>query len=171
MEGMASYIMRRLLWVPPILFVVSFVTFTLARLGPGDPIRIAAGQFRDEEAFARVRHARGLDKPLYEQYVLYMQNVFTKGELGESFRYRGRDVGGIIFPAIWRSMQYNSIALLITVGLGIPIGVFAARRQGTWADPTAIGSFLFFYSIPALVITYVRLYVFALKLGVLPARG
>jgi peptide/nickel transport system permease protein len=171
MEGMASYIMRRLLWVPPILFVVSFATFTLARLGPGDPIRIAAGQFRDEEAFARIRHSRGLDKPIYAQYGLYMKNVFTKGELGESFRYRGRDVGGVIFPAIWRSMQYNSVALFVTIALGIPVGVYAARRQGTWADPTAIGSFLFFYSIPSLVITYVLLYVFALKLGWLPARG
>ncbi len=137
MESMVSYLFRRLLWVPPVLFVVSFFTFALVRLGPGDPIRIAAGQFRDPDAFARIRHARGLDKPLYEQYGIYIQNVLTKGDLGESFRYKGRDVSEIIFPAIWRSAQYNIIALGITLALGIPLGVFAARNQGTWKDPTA----------------------------------
>src|SRR5438132_5927414 len=101
MEGTLSYLMRRLLWVPLILFVVSFVTFTLARLGPGDPIRIAAGQFRDEEAFERIRHDRGLDKPVYEQYYIYMKGVLTKGDLGESFRYRDRSVTEVIMPAIW----------------------------------------------------------------------
>src|SRR3990170_7170022 len=99
MEGTLSYIARRLAWVPLILFIVSFVTFALARLGPGDPVRIAAGQFRDEEAFARIRAARGLDKPLQQQYYIYMKGVLTRGDLGESFRYQGYDVSEIIFPA------------------------------------------------------------------------
>jgi ABC-type dipeptide/oligopeptide/nickel transport system permease component len=55
MEGTVSYLVRRLLWVPLILLIVSAFTFTIARLGPGDPVRIAAGQFRDPEAFERVR--------------------------------------------------------------------------------------------------------------------
>jgi peptide/nickel transport system permease protein len=62
MESTLSYLLRRLLWVPPVLFVVSFFTFALVRLGPGDPIRIASGQFRDPEAFERIRHARGLNQ-------------------------------------------------------------------------------------------------------------
>ena len=171
MENKLAYVFRRLLWVPPTLFIVSFLTFTMARLGPGDPIRIQAGQFRDDEAFARVRAAKGLDKPLQEQYFIYMKGVLTRGDLGESFRYQGYDVSEIIFPAIWRSMQYNTAAILITLGLGIPLGVFAATRQGTWLDPAAISSFLFFTSIPTLITVYVMLYVFALKLGWFPARG
>jgi ABC-type dipeptide/oligopeptide/nickel transport system permease component len=171
MEGTFSYLMRRLLWVPLILFVVSFVTFALARLGPGDPIRIAAGQFKDPEAFARVRHARGLDKSIPEQYFIYMKGVLTRADLGESYKFRDFRVSEVIFPAMWRSAQYNSVALFITLGIGIPIGVFAARRQGTWTDPSLIGSFLFIHSIPALVSIPFLLWVFALKLGALPARG
>jgi len=171
MESTLSYLLRRLLWVPPVLFVVSFFTFALVRLGPGDPIRIASGQFRDPEAFERIRHARGLDKPLYEQYFIYSKNVFTKGELGESFRFRGRDVSEIVFPAIFRSAQYNIIALTITLGLGIPLGVFAARNQGTWRDPASISVFLLLDSIPAVISVQFLLLVFALKLGVLPASG
>jgi peptide/nickel transport system permease protein len=180
MEGNASYIMRRLLWVPPILFVVTFVTFSLARLGPGDPVRIAAGQFRDPEAFERVRQERGLDKPVYQQYYIYMRGVLTRGDLGESFRYRDYSVREILLPAIWRSMQYNMVALSIVLGIGIPLGIFAARKQGTWADPTSISSFLLLQSIPALIMIPFLLLFLSLKLGgapapfnslALPARG
>jgi ABC-type dipeptide/oligopeptide/nickel transport system permease component len=171
MEGNASYIARRLLWVPPILLVVTFVTFTLARLGPGDPIRIAAGQFRDPEAFERVRHERGLDKPIYHQYYIYMKGVITRGDLGESFRYRDYSVREVLLPAIWRSMQYNTVALAITLGVGIPLGVFAARKQGTWVDPASISSFLLLQSIPGLISIPFLFLIFSLKLGWLPARG
>ena len=171
MESALSYLMRRLLWVPVILGVVSFVTFALGRLGPGDPVRIAAGQFRDEEAFARIRAARGLDKPIWEQYYIYMKGVLTRGDLGESFRYRDRSVSEILFPAMWRSMQYNAVALTITLALGIPLGVYAARRQGTWQDPTAIGSFLLIQSIPSIVAVPFMLLFFSLKLDWLPASG
>ena len=171
MESSLSYILRRLLWVPAILFAVSFITFALARYGPGDPVRIAAGQFRDEEAFERIRAARGLDKPIYEQYYLYMEGVFTRFDFGESFRYRGRTVNEVMFPAMWRSMQYNMVALAITMPLGIALGVFAAKRQGTWMDPAAISAFLVVQSIPALISVPFALLFFALKLGVLPASG
>ena len=171
MEGTLSYVMRRLLWVPLILFVVSFVTFALARLGPGDPIRVAAGQFRDPEAFERIKAARGLDKPIYEQYGLYVKNVLTKGDLGISYRYRDHTVSEIIFPSMWHSIQYNTVAMVITVGIGIPLGVFAARMQGKWVDPAVISSLLLLQSMLTLVIVPFLLLLFALKLGVLPANG
>jgi ABC-type dipeptide/oligopeptide/nickel transport system permease component len=159
------------MWVPVILFFVTFATFTLARFGPGDPVRVAAGNFRDPEAFERIREARGLDKPIYEQYFIYMEGVLTRGDFGESFRYRDFSVNEILFPAIWRSMQYNAIAMVITVSLGIPLGIFAAKRQGTWMDPASISFFLAFQSIPALVSVPFILLFFALRLGILPASG
>ena len=171
MEGTFSYLIRRLLWVPLILFVVTSVTFSLARFGPGDPVRIAAGNFRDDEAFERIRVARGLDKPFYEQYVIYMEGVLTKGDFGESFRYQGRTVSEVLFPRVWRSMQYNAVALVITLAVGIPLGIYAARRQGTWADPASISSFLVLQSIPAIVIVPFLLLLFALRLDLLPASG
>lgn len=171
MEGMMSYIARRLLWVPAILLIVTFVTFALARFGPGDPVRVAAGQFRDEEAFERIRKARGLDKPIYEQYYLYMKGVLTRGDLGDSFRFQGRSVNEVLFPAMWRSMQFNAVALAITLALGIPLGVFAAKRQGTWADPASISSFLLIQSIPGLITIPFAFLIFSLKLDLLPASG
>jgi oligopeptide transport system permease protein len=157
--------------VPLILFVVTFATFTLARLGPGDPVSIAAGQFRDPEVLARVRHAKGLDKPIQEQYYIYMKGVLTRGDLGESYRYKGRNVKDIIFPAMYRSAQYNAVALAITISFGIGLGIFAARKQGTWADPTSIGSALAIQSIPTMVAVPFMLLILALKLGWVPASG
>jgi oligopeptide transport system permease protein len=134
-------------------------------------VRVAAGSFRDEAAFERIRAARGLDKPIYEQYIIYMEGVLLRGDFGESFRYRDFSVNEILFPAMWRSMQYNVIALSITLAIGIPLGIFAARRQGTWADPASISSFLLLQSVPALVIVPFALLFFSLRLGWLPASG
>jgi oligopeptide transport system permease protein len=163
--------MRRLLWVPPILFVVSASTFTLARLGPGDPISILQGQYRDSEVRERLRAERGLDKPIWDQYRIYMTRLLTKGDLGESYRFPGRKVREILFPAMWRSFQYNVIALGIIIGIGIPAGIFAARRQGTWADPLSISSFLLLSSIPVFLWVPALWLFFSLKLGILPAQG
>lgn len=165
-----AYALRRLLWVPPILFVVSFATFTLARFGPGDPVSIAAGQFRDPEVLERIRRSYGLDKPFYEQYWVYLKNL-ARGDLGESYSQRGRKVSEILFPRMWVSFQYNLIALAITVTGGIALGVYAARQQGTWLDPASIGFFLLLQSIPTLILVPFLLLLFALKLGVLPASG
>jgi ABC-type dipeptide/oligopeptide/nickel transport system permease component len=171
MDARTGYILRRLMWVPVILFFVSFTTFALARFGPGDPVRIAAGNFRDPAAFDRIREARGLDKPIYEQYAIYMKGVILHLDFGESFRYRDFSVNEILFPAMWRSLQYNAIALVITVSAGIPLGIFAAKRQGTWMDPASISFFLVFQSIPVLVSVPFILLFLALRLHILPASG
>ena len=171
MEGTVSYLVRRLLWVPLILVIVSAFTFTIARLGPGDPVSIAAGQFRDPEAFARVKEARGLDKPIYEQYALYMKAVLTKGDFGISYRYKDYSVSEIIFPSMWHSLQYNTVALLITILVGIPAGIFCARLQGTWLDPFIISALLFLSSLLTLVLVPFMLLYGALKTGLVPANG
>ena len=171
MQGVVPYIIRRLLWAPLILFAVSFVAFTVTRLGPGDPISVAAGQLRNPEAVARVRAELGLDKPVYEQYGIYIKNLLTKGDLGESYHYRDRTVSDLIFPKMWVSAQLGLVALLITFGLGIPVGVLAALRQGTWADPASISTFLFFQSVPVLVTVPLMLLVLVLKLHWLPTGG
>jgi len=170
-DGTAAYLIRRLLWIPPILVVVSATTFFLARLGPGDPISVAAGQFRDKDAFARVRAERGLDKPITQQYLIYLKNVFTKGDFGESYKYKDRSVTEVLMPAIWRSFQYNSISLVATFAVGIVAGVYAARHQGTWVDPASISSFLFLAAVPVFLWVPALYELFSRQLGLLPARG
>lgn len=170
MQGILPYVLRRLLWAPLILFAVSFITFMAARFGPGDPVTIAAGQYRDPEVLERVRHEKGLDKNPLDQYRIYIWNVL-RGDLGESYRSGNRPVSEIIFPKMWISSQLGLVALVITFGVGIPVGVLAALRQGTWVDPAAISTFLFFQSVPVLVSVPVMLLVFVLKLHWLPAAG
>lgn len=171
MQGMLGYTLRRLLWAPLILLAVSFILFTITRYGPGDPISVLGGQYRDPEAFARVRAEKGLDKPVLEQYGIYLKNLL-RGDLGESISiYRGVAVWDIIWPKILVSGQMGLVALVIAFALGIPVGIYAALRQGTWVDPFSISTFLFFQSIPALVAVPFLLLIFALKLDWLPAGG
>ena len=172
MQGILTYTLRRLLWAPLILLAVTFIAFSITRYGPGDPISVISGQFRDPEAFERVRAEKGLDKPVVQQYGIYLKNVFLEGDLGESISiYRGVPVWEIIWPRLLVSVQMGLIALIIAFALGIPVGIYAALRQGTWVDPFSISTFLLFQSIPALVAVPFLVLIFALKLDWLPVGG
>jgi ABC-type dipeptide/oligopeptide/nickel transport system permease component len=171
MEGLAGYVLRRLLFLPVTLLVVSFLAFCIVRLGPGDPVSIYSGQYRDEEAFDRVRDQYGLDEPIFVQYGIYMQRLITEGDLGPSFRYRDRTIPEILKPKIWVSVRLGAYAFVLVFLIGIPVGVFAAVKQGTWLDPFIISLFLFFQSIPALVTVPVMVLVLAAKLHWVPPGG
>lgn len=172
MQGLITYTLRRLLWAPFILLAVSFILFAATRYGPGDPISVYSGQFRDPEAFARVRAELGLDKSVPEQYGVYLKRLLTKGDLGESITiYRGVKVWDIIWPRILVSAQMGVVALVIAFAVGIPVGTYAALRQGTWVDPFSISTFLLFQSIPVLVAVPFLLLIFAVRLDWLPAGG
>lgn len=172
MDGLGGYVLRRLLFLPVTLLIVSFATFYITRWGPGDPVRVAAGAgFSDPEALERVRHKYGLDKPIIEQYGVWVRDVTLHGDFGPSYRYRDRTIGEVLGPKIWVSFRLGLYAFVLTFLIGIPVGVFAAVKQGTWLDPFAIGSFLLFQSIPVLVTVPMMVLVFAAKLHWLPAGG
>src|SRR5262245_61257004 len=122
MDGLAGYILRRLLFLPIVLFVVSFSTFYITRWGPGDPVSVYSGQFRDEEAFARVREQYGLDKPIYEQYRIWLTDLVTKGDFGPSYKYRDRTIPEVLVPKIWVSIRVGLWAFILTFTIGIPVG-------------------------------------------------
>lgn len=171
MGGLSGYILRRLLFLPIALFVVSLSMFYITRWGPGDPVSIYSPQYRDEEAFDRVRHRYGLDKPIIEQYAIYVERLVLHGDFGPSFRHRDRSIPEIIRPKLWVSFQIALMPFFIVFALGIPLGVYAAVKQGTWLDPFVIGTFLVFQSVPALVLVPTLVLVFAAKLHLLPAGG
>lgn len=172
MDGLAGYVLRRLLFLPVTLLIVSFATFYITRWGPGDPVRVAAGAgFSDPEALDRVRHKYGLDKPIIEQYGVWLRDVTLHGDFGPSYRYRDRTIGEVLGPKIWVSFRLGLYAFVLTFLIGIPVGIFAAIKQGSWLDPFAIGSFLLFQSIPVLVTVPMMVLVFAAKLHWLPAGG
>ena len=172
MDGLGGYVLRRLLFLPVTLLIVSFATFYITRWGPGDPVRVAAGAgFSDPEALERVRHKYGLDKPIIEQYGVWVRDVTLHGDFGPSYRYRDRTIGEVLGPKIWVSFRLGLYAFVLTFLIGIPVGMFAAVKQGTWLDPFAIGSFLLFQSIPVLVTVPMMVLIFAAKLHWLPAGG
>lgn len=164
------YIARRLLWLPVLLFAVSAVTFTLGRFGPGDPVIVLLGARYNEETGDRLREQLGLDRPVLVQYGDYMWG-FVRGDFGESIRFRGRPVRELIAPKMWVSAQLSIAALIISVGVGLPLGFFLAGRQGTWIDPAAVASALFLMSVPIMVTAPGLLWLGCLKLGWVPCSG
>ena len=167
---MGTYIIRRLVWLPIILVIVSFITFALGRFGPGDPVEVLMGQYADEQVVERIREQRGLNDPIFVQYARYVKNV-TRGDFGESFKYRGRTVSELLKKKMWVSAQLNLAALFLSVSLGIPLGLFAAFRQGTLWDTGTVAFTLLSQSIPVFLTAPVLLLVFALKLDILPTHG
>ena len=170
MQGLASYIIQRLLWAPVILLAISMVTFALGRFAPGDYVRVQAGARANPETIERIRHERGLDDPVYEQYGRYLVNVL-QGDFGQSVIYRGVDVEDVILPKLWVTVQYNFLVLILTFAVGLPVGTWAALKRGTWSDPFAIGVFLLFASVPVLVTIPVLQWLLAVKLDWLPTTG
>ena len=167
---MGTYIAKRLLWLPIILLIVSFLTFALGRFGPGDPVEVLMGQYADEKVVERIREQRGFNDPIFIQYGRYLSNV-VRGDFGESFKYRGRTVSELLKKKMWVSAQLNLAALVLSVSIGIPLGLFAALRQGTFWDTGTVAMTLLGQSIPVFLTAPVVLLVFALKLDILPTHG
>lgn len=167
---MGTYIARRLAWLPVILLIVSFITFVLGRFGPGDPVELLMGQYANSEVVERIREQRGFNDSIFIQYGRYLKGV-VQGDFGESFKYRGRTVGELLKKKMWVSGQLNIAALIISVGLGIPVGLFAAMKQGTGWDTLAVAITLLGQSVPIFLTAPGLLLIFALKLDVLPTHG
>ncbi len=167
---MKAYILRRMLWVPVVLLVVSFVTFALGHYGPGDPVSVIAGQHRDPDVIARITEQRGLDDPFFIQYGRYIWNAI-RGDLGESFTFRGEPVSSLIAGKIWVSAQLGIAATIISVFGGVPLGLIAALNQGRWMDPVIVATTLIFVSVPVLVTAPLLALVFVVWLDILPSGG
>jgi ABC-type dipeptide/oligopeptide/nickel transport system permease component len=167
---MGFYIARRLMWFPFLLFAASFITFSLGRFAPGDPVEVMLGNRYDPELADRLRHSLGLDKSFFHQYIDYMWGV-VHGDFGESLRFRGRSVSELLAPKIWVSFQVNLAAMLVSLGIGLPLGFWLAHKQGTWKDPTTIAFFLILMSIPVMVSIPAVLWLSCLKFGLVPCSG
>jgi len=167
---LGTYILHRLIWLPIILLIVTFITFAMGRFGPGDPVEVLMGQYADEQVVERIREQRGFNDPILVQYGRYIKNV-VQGDFGESFKYRGRTVSELLKKKMWVSAQLNLAALFLSVSIGIPLGLFAALKQGTYWDTGTVAFTLLGQSIPVFLTAPVVLLVFALKLDVLPTHG
>jgi len=133
------------------MFSLTFLTFVIGRLAPGDPILQLMGQKRDPETYARLTHEYGLDRPLLEQYAIYAAGLLH-GDFGLSFHYPGRPVRELIEQGLPVSAELGGLAMLLSLLLGLPLGVAAALKQNTSLDIGVVGITLVFYSVPTFVI-------------------
>ncbi|HMN61282.1 MAG TPA: ABC transporter permease [Anaerolinea sp.] len=144
-------ITRRVLSLVFVLFSVTFITFIVSYLAPGDPILVMMGGRQDPVRYQLLRHLYGLDLPWYQQYLTYVGHLL-QGNLGYSFKYPERPVWDLIANGVPVSAQLGGLALALSVLVGVPVGLLAALWQNTWRDTTLMGVMLALYSVPSFVI-------------------
>ncbi|MEA3459258.1 MAG: ABC transporter permease [Chloroflexota bacterium] len=168
---MITYILRRLLWLPVLLLAVSLVTFALGLYGPGDPVQVLVGQRANPELVERIKHEWGLDRPFPVQYAGYVWRALH-GDLGESLvKYRGQPVSRLIGQGLLVTAQLNLISIALGIVVGIPLGIAAALRQGSWIDHLARIIVVGGISVPGFVIAPILMFIFARQLRILPPGG
>lgn len=160
---MSRYILKRLTSSVITLFIVITLTFFLIRLIPGGP-------FTEEksvppEVMERVMERYHMDDPLYKQYFDYIKNVL-QFDFGPSYRYSGRMVNEIIKESFPISALIGMLAILFSLGIGIPIGIISAIKRGKWQDSLVMLMATLGVTIPNFVIATILIYIFALKLGI-----
>lgn len=167
---MARYIIRRILWMIPVLWLVATVTFFLMHLAPGSPWDArsgASGRTLDASLQASFNRQYGLDEPLIVQYVTYLRNALTF-DFGESFVSVNKSVVDVIGDGFPYSAAIGVLALLIALGIGIPVGILAASRQNTIVDYVSLFITTISYTLPDFVIAIFLLIIFAVQLGWTP---
>src|SRR4051812_30253082 len=169
---MNRYVLRRLLATIPVLFLTSIVIFGMMRLLPGDPVLIIVGQTQaqmSEETVAQIRHANGLDEPLYIQYVTWLGKVLH-GDFGRSIQSR-QPVWDTLQQRLLPTLQIGLMSLLISVVIAIPIAILSATRPNSWQDNLGTIGALVGAAMPYFLLGGGLIYIVALRLKWLPASG
>lgn len=168
---MLKYIVNRLLWLPLLLVIISFITFALGVYGPGDPVQQLLGQHSDPETVARIRREMGLDRPLVVQYADYLWRA-VHGDFGESITVaRGQPVSRLIARGLWVSVQLNAVAIALGIVVGVPLGVLAAVKRNTLLDYLTTASVVMGISFPTFLTAPILLWFFSYKVRLLPPGG
>ncbi len=165
---MTKYVIKRLLIAILTLWIILTATFVLMKSIPGDPF--ANEKMILPEIRANMEAKYGLDKPLIEQYVIYMNNLLH-GDFGVSFKYKNRSVNSIIETGFPVSCALGLSACFIGLVLGVVFGILAAIKRGKWPDYLVIFISILGVSVPAFVFASLFQYFFAAKLKWFPVSG
>jgi ABC-type dipeptide/oligopeptide/nickel transport system permease component len=147
---MLRFLIKRLVGLLFVLIGVSFITFIMGYLAPGDPIRDLVGQRADPVTYARLAHAYGLDLPWYQQYFNFLGRL-AQGNLGLSLQIINRPVWEILKNGVPVSLELGLLGVSVQILIGIPLGVIAALRSGTWMDTLSMGTALILFALPGFV--------------------
>src|SRR3954469_13779898 len=166
---MLKFVVRRLLWTIPIILLVIFMTFLMMKAIKGSPFR------RTERAvppavMANLNRKFGLDKPWYQQYFTYVQDV-AKFDLGPSLVLRNQDVNGIVEEHFPVSAELGGLAMLLAVIVGVPLGIIAALRANKITDYFVMLFANLGFAVPSFLVSTLLLYYFAAQLKWFPTNG
>ena len=166
---MTSFVAARLLTLVPVVLVVSFVSFLVLSLTPGDPARLMLGDNATPEGIAQLHREYALDEPIPVQFLAFLRSA-AQGDFGRSFATRV-PVGPELARRFGATLELAALAFALALLVGIPLGILAAIRRNTWLDHVVRVAVLVFVSIPVFWFGILLIYVFAVNLHWLPSIG
>lgn len=167
---MKKYIFRRSLYMLVTLFVITTATFFLMHSIPGDPLANMARNL-PEQTKANYYAKYGLDKPVTEQYAIFLKNLVTEGDLGESLRYPGRDITDTLITNSQVSAQPGGLALIVGLVIGVLLGIVAALHKNKWPDYIVMFIAILGVTVPVFVLASLFQFIFTVKMQLLPTSG
>jgi peptide/nickel transport system permease protein len=169
---MLAYALRRLLQFIPTVLVISLIMFFLLNVLPGNAALMAAGvqdRGMDAKYVEQMLKKWDLDKPLHLRYWVYLKNL-AQGNMGLSF-LRGEDVRQVLLARFWPTLKLALAAMLIAIGVGVPLGFISALRHGSWLDALSMIGAVSGVSIPQFWLGLLLMFLLSVKLPLLPTSG
>jgi peptide/nickel transport system permease protein len=169
---MLAYALRRLLQFIPTVLVISLIMFFLLNVLPGNAALMAAGvqdRGMDAKYVEQMLKKWDLDKPLHLRYWVYLKNL-AQGNMGLSF-LRGEDVRQVLLARFWPTLKLALAAMLIAIGVGVPLGFVSALRHGSWLDALSMIGAVSGVSIPQFWLGLLLMFLLSVKLPLLPTSG
>lgn len=167
---MYKYIIKRVIWLIPILIGVSFIVFTIMFLSPADAAVMILGENASPEALAALRLEMGLNDSFIVQYARYASDVFLRFDLGRSY-LNNREVLKEILIRLPNTIILASLSIVFATLIGIPMGVMASRKPNKAVDNTTMVVSLFGVSMPTFWQSLILIIIFSLTLGWFPSSG
>lgn len=167
---MIKYIIRRVLFLIPVLLGVAFCVFTLLYLTPGDPARMVLGDLATEEAVNEFREREGLNKPYLMQFAHYVYKGVTQGDIGRSYITK-RPVMHEIMSAFPATLKLSALAMFIAILIGIPCGILSAIKQYSLFDTLTMIFAMIGLSMPVFWLGLLLILYFSVYLRWLPSSG
>lgn len=166
---MGAYIVKRIIFLIPIIFIVALITFFITNLMPGDPVRVILGNMAAEEQVVRLEETLGLNQPILFRFINWSKNII-RGDFGESF-YLNKPVKTVIINRIEPTFLIAFFAQIIATISGLSLGILAAVYYTKIFDKLSSTLFLLSISIPGFWLSIILILIFSVKLKLFPVSG
>lgn len=164
-----AYVIRRLAAAIPTLLILSAIIFMLQQIAPGDPTLLVTGEIYTQEVYDRARERLGIDEPVVMQYARFLGRT-VQGDLGDSLLYK-RPVAELVVERVPQTLALSLGALVVCYAIGVPLGVLAAIKRGTFWDALSMSIASLGLAIPGFWLGIMLVILFAINLGWFPATG